>query len=105
MEGIFAKVDANRGDRGGCAMGDMGRAPLRCSTRKAYAHCGREHGRAIPLADIYGLRGARAFCNGALEICIRPANGWLISKTRKIAAEADSANRTRPITIVGLGRE
>jgi hypothetical protein len=33
---------------------DMGRAPLRCYPRKAYAIAGLEHGRAIPLPEMSG---------------------------------------------------
>src|SRR5262249_9490223 len=40
-------------------------------------------------------RGPRACRRGALEIVIKPENGWLSSKIRKIAHDADSAKRDR----------
>jgi hypothetical protein len=49
--------------------------------------------------------GARALRNGALEICISPANGWLSSRIRKIAPEADNAKTNRAAIAVGLSRE
>ena len=43
--------------------------------------------------------------SGALEICISPVNGWLISRIRKIAADADKAKTNRATITVGLRRE
>jgi hypothetical protein len=40
-------------------------------------------------------RGPRACRSGALEIIIRPVNGQLSSKIRKIAHDADRAKRDR----------
>ena len=42
--------------------------------------------------------------SGALGICIRPANGSLISRIRNSAADADSAKTTRAAISVGLRR-
>jgi hypothetical protein len=44
--------------------------------------------------------GPRAFRKGALEIIIKPVNGWLNSKIRKIAHAADSANSERQVNTV-----
>ena len=43
--------------------------------------------------------------SGVLGICISPANGSLISRIRKSAADADSANTTKAAMSVGLRRE
>ena len=43
--------------------------------------------------------------SGELEICISPANGWLSSRTRKIAPDAESTKTNRTTTRVGLRRE
>ena len=42
--------------------------------------------------------------SGASEIRIKPANGWLISTIRKIAAEADSAKMIKIVMRVALKR-
>src|SRR5215469_13873942 len=49
--------------------------------------------------------GARACRRGSLEIIINPENGWLSSKIRKIAHDADSAKRDRQMTTVPFKSE
>src|SRR6516165_4647367 len=44
--------------------------------------------------------GARACRRGSLEIIISPENGWLSSKIRKIAHDAESAKRDRQVNTV-----
>ena len=46
--------------------------------------------------------GTSALRSVALEICIRPANGSLISRTRKSAADADNAKTNSAAMSVGL---
>jgi hypothetical protein len=50
-------------------------------------------------------KGPRACRSGALEIIIRPENGWLSSKIRKIAHDADSAKRDRQVKTVAFKAE
>jgi hypothetical protein len=50
-------------------------------------------------------RGPRACRIGALEIIIRPENGLLSSKIRKIAHDADSAKRDRQVKTVTFKAE
>ena len=50
-------------------------------------------------------RGPRACRNGALEIIITPENGWLSSKIRKIAHDADRAKRDRHVKTVTFKAE
>ena len=50
-------------------------------------------------------RGPRAFRSGALEIIIRPENGLLSSKIRKIAHDADPAKRDRQMKTVTFKSE
>jgi hypothetical protein len=40
-----------------------------------------------------------------LEIAIRPENGWLNSRIRKIAHDADSAKRDRQVKTVAFKAE
>src|SRR5215468_11336322 len=49
--------------------------------------------------------GARACRRGSLEIVIKPENGWLSSKIRKIAHDADSAKRDRQVKTVAFKAE
>ena len=49
--------------------------------------------------------GARACRRGSLEIIIRPENGRLSSKIRKIAHDADSAKRDRQVKTVTFKSE
>src|SRR6516162_6294939 len=49
--------------------------------------------------------GARACRRGSLEIVIKPENGWLSSKIRKIAHDADSAKRDRQVKTVAFKSE
>ena len=49
--------------------------------------------------------GARACRRGSLEIIISPENGWLSSKIRKIAHDADSAKRDRQVKTVTFKSE
>lgn len=53
--------------------------------------------------DVVLTESARALLNGMLEICIIPENGRPSSRTRKIAAAADSAKTTRAPITIGLG--
>ena len=50
-------------------------------------------------------KGPRACRSGALEIIIRPENGWLSSKIRKIAHDADSAKRDSQVKTVTFKSE
>src|SRR5262249_16870901 len=50
-------------------------------------------------------RGPRACRSGALEIVIRPENGWPSSRIRKIAHDADSAKRDRQVKTVAFNAE
>ena len=49
--------------------------------------------------------GARACRRGSLEIIISPENGWLSSKIRKIAHDAESAKRDRQVKTVTFKSE
>jgi hypothetical protein len=49
--------------------------------------------------------GARACRRGSLEIIIRPENGRLSSKIRKIVHDADSAKRERQVKTVKFKSE
>src|SRR5215472_14206963 len=50
-------------------------------------------------------RGPRACRRGALEIVIRPENGWLSSKIKNIAHDADNAKRDRQVKTVAFKAE
>ena len=50
----------------------------------------------------YGPRGPRALRNGSLEIIITPANGSLSSKIKKMAHDAERANRHRKAKVVAF---
>src|SRR5215467_599734 len=52
-----------------------------------------------------GHSGARACRRGSLEIIISPENGWLSSKIRKIAHDAESAKRDRQVKTVTFKSE
>src|SRR5262252_8035438 len=49
--------------------------------------------------------GARACRRGSLEIIISPEKGWLSSKIRKIAHDAESAKRDRQVKTVTFKSE
>jgi hypothetical protein len=53
----------------------------------------------------YCLSGASVSCSGALEIFINPVKGWLNSKIKKTAPDAEIAKIKRAATLIGLRRE
>src|SRR5260370_15352505 len=54
------------------------------------------------LNPLQAPRGASALRSGSLEIIMRPVNGWLSSRIRKIEADAESAKRPRAVMVVAL---
>jgi hypothetical protein len=49
-----------------------------------------------------GAQGAGALRSGSLDIIMRPVNGWLSSRIRKIAADAESAKSPRAAMVVDI---
>src|SRR6516164_10499648 len=92
--GGTAKVATRRVAGTGCARAG---APSRIRTITALRIA--DH---LLMEEAYEVSGASAFLRGSLEICIRPLNGWYISRMRKIAPDADKAISTRATNAVGL---
>ncbi|MGB6255548.1 MAG: hypothetical protein WBF62_20085, partial [Bradyrhizobium sp.] len=53
----------------------------------------------------YDPSGARAVSSGVLEIRISPTNGWLNSRIRKSAADAEMANTNIATVFIGVRSE
>lgn len=59
---------------------------------------------SVAIPAFYEPSGARALLRGALGIAINPENGWLRSRIRKTAADAEKALANSAATIVRFGR-